>query len=726
MNGRRVVFVVGCPRSGTTLVQQLLNAHPEIRIGPETHFIHRFWQQRDRFGDLRGDGWSRLVREVAAIPELADIGVTPDEVVAEAEGLERHPGRLLLTLLDRFGSGAAVTGEKTPNHLLYMPLLQEWIPGARFIHVLRDPRAVANSWRTVPWSSGTVFGDAAIWRRYLRTARRNPPRPGTLLVVRYEELVEHPADELRRMARFLELPYDERMLEHHRSGSVAVDVEREPWKRRVAEPISAGPASRWRQELTRREVFEVEATVGGLMERVGYPASTRRAPRLLAGPVLRAVAAARRFLSRGALPAATGREPGGAAADGRGRPRVLFVSSSSPLPATRGGNQRTNLLLRALMDVADVDLVYLHWELDPLPPDLEARLQSEFALKAVLRPRGGPEGGRARRLLWKVRALARAQAERLGVPGPLYARDRGASDAVRRLLSTGPYDAVVARYLLTVAATRPFGAAPVIVDADDFEITRYRAMSTAPGAPFSQRIAGRLAAVSMGRRVSGLLLRCAHVWVPSEVERQDVKGVPATVLPNIPFTSPPESPPPAPDSATILLVASLRYSVNQRSVERFVREIWPRVRGQCPEAAVRIVGAGMSPASRQAWGALDGVEPIGYVDDLGAEYARCLFTVAPIFHGGGTKIKVLESLAHRRACVVTTHVHRGFGDELPAGTVLTVADSPATFADRCVELLTDPEQARRQADQGVEIVRNRFSFDRFAGVVERTLGEVHQ
>lgn len=405
------------------------------------------------------------------------------------------------------------------------------------------------------------------------------------------------------------------------------------------------------------------------------------------------------------------------------RPRILMVSSSSPLPTTRGGNQRTNLLVRALRRRAGVDLVLLHWDLDPLDPDVERRLRSELGLREVLRPRGGPEGGRGRRLLWKARAFVRLQAARAGFPGFQYAQDRRASEAVRLLLEGGSYDLVVARYLLTAAATRPFGAAPVVVDADDFELTRYATLSAAPSAPPLERLGAGLALAYMKRRVPLLLERCAHVWVPSELERRDVEGAPATVLPNIPF-DPPAEPAPAPDSSVILLVASLRYAVNQESVEHFVAGIWPRVRERRPDAVVRIVGAGMPSALKRAWSAVEGVEAVGFVDDLAVEYARCLFTVAPIFHGGGTKIKVLESLAHRRACVATRHVYAGFGGDLPAGEALGVADSEADFAERCVTLLGDPDLARRQADRGREIVRERFSFDRFAEVVGRTLEEV--
>ncbi|MGH7482557.1 MAG: sulfotransferase family protein, partial [Longimicrobiales bacterium] len=175
-SGRRIAFVVGCPRSGTTLVQQLLNAHPRVSIGPETHYVRRFWLARDRYGDLRGEAaWSALLRDVSAIPELRDGDVDPAVFLAAASRLPHEHPALLRLLMELFAGDrdVAVIGEKTPNHVLHMRLLQDWFPEALFVHVLRDPRAVVNSWRTVPWSTGSVSGDAAVWRRYMRSAVRN-------------------------------------------------------------------------------------------------------------------------------------------------------------------------------------------------------------------------------------------------------------------------------------------------------------------------------------------------------------------------------------------------------------------------------------------------------------------------------------------------------------------------------------------------------------------------
>lgn len=403
--------------------------------------------------------------------------------------------------------------------------------------------------------------------------------------------------------------------------------------------------------------------------------------------------------------------------------RVLVVSSSAPLPVTRGGSQRTHLLMRALQQEAETELVYLHWDLDPVDAELEGQLRSEFGLRTILRPRGGPGSSPIRRLVWKARALGRQTLARLGVPALQYAEDRRMMAAVHTLLNRDRYDLVVVRYLLTAAVTRPFGPTPVIVDADDFEPAQYRVMWRAPDVPPWVRVTARMAGAFMHWRLATLVRQCDHLWVPSELERLEVSGAPATVLPNIPFGRP-EAPSPAPDSQSVLLVASLRYAVNRRAVGHFVQRIWPAIRRHSPQAKLRVVGTGMTRRTKEALAAVEGVEAVGFVDDLDAEYERCLFTVAPMFHGGGTKIKVLESLTHRRACVTTAHVQEAFGSDLPTGSVLAVADSPSDFHLRCIELLDDPDLARRMADRGHETVRRRYTFDRFRAIVRSTLDEV--
>lgn len=405
------------------------------------------------------------------------------------------------------------------------------------------------------------------------------------------------------------------------------------------------------------------------------------------------------------------------------RLRILFLAPSSPLPATRGGNQRTNLILQVLQSLGRVDFVYIHGDLEPVPAELERSLRAKFGLEMVVRPRGGPEGRWTRRVLWKGRGLVRVAAAHLGLPGFGLSRDPEISRRVGRLLDGRHYDLVVVRYLRAAKAAEPFGRAPVILDADDFEISHLEAMLGEPGLGRIRRGLTRTTLAMVKKPVSEVLARCTHVWATSEDDRTRIGAWRSSVLPNIPF-DPPDGPiRRAPDLPVIVLVASLRYEVNRAAVSYFLREIWPRIHRARLDSRVRIVGAGMPDGLRSAWRQIPGVEVLGFVEDLTGIYDRCLFTVAPIFHGGGTKIKVLESLAYRRACVTTRHVHRGFEEALDPDVALTVAESPDDFVAGCIRLLDEPDAARAMADVGYEIVRKEYSFARFRHIIDRT---VHQ
>lgn len=268
------VFIVGCPRSGTTLLQRMLDAHPAVAVAPETFFIRRFWTHRATYGDLqRDEHFERLLRDITATPAFDEMGLDADAFMAAAQNGERSYAALFRLLLRRFADqrGATVVGEKTPNHVLYLPTLHDFFPDARFIHLVRDPRAVVNSWRSVPWSSGRVWRDTEIWVEYVAAGRAAAPGLGEALrVVLFEELVRAPERVLRRVCAHLTLDYDPAMVAFHKRTPQTVNVEREPWKANTMQPIDPSVAERWRTALTPGQVVEVEAVAAEEMLHWGY------------------------------------------------------------------------------------------------------------------------------------------------------------------------------------------------------------------------------------------------------------------------------------------------------------------------------------------------------------------------------------------------------------------------------------------------------------------------
>lgn len=266
-------FIVGCPRSGTTLLRRMLDAHPDVAVAPETFFMRHFWEQRDAYGDLSHDAvLDQLVDDLTATPAFEELGLEEDAFRAAVHRAPRRWKTVFRVLLQQFAErrDARFVGEKTPNHVLSIPTLHRWFPEARFVHLVRDPRAVSNSWRTVPWSSEYRWRDAEVWVEFVEAGREAEASGAPVTSLHFEALVRSPEEELRAVCEGLDLPYDDRMLSFHEQEPATVDVEREPWKERATDPIDPTVADRWRDELSGHVQAQVEAVAGAEMKRWGY------------------------------------------------------------------------------------------------------------------------------------------------------------------------------------------------------------------------------------------------------------------------------------------------------------------------------------------------------------------------------------------------------------------------------------------------------------------------
>jgi len=251
----------------------MLNAHPQVAIAPETFFMRRFWLKRGEYGDLTDDGaFEHLVEAMAAAEWFSLMGLSRHEFRLAAAGAARTVPAVFAQLLGLFAAEneARLVGEKTPNHVLYMRELQVLFPSCLFVHIVRDPRAVASSRRSVPWSTGTLRGDAGVWRKWLSTARKRPPRAGSVHTVSFERLVSETEGALTDLCAFLGIEYSAAMLDHHELPPDDVDVAREPWKAAALDPTNAASAERWRSDLDHDAVAEIERAAWPEMTRWGY------------------------------------------------------------------------------------------------------------------------------------------------------------------------------------------------------------------------------------------------------------------------------------------------------------------------------------------------------------------------------------------------------------------------------------------------------------------------
>ena len=160
---------------------------------------------------------------IVSHPRWGDIDLDPEEV--ERRMADHDPltaGDAARSFYEAYAAqeGKPRWGDKSPPYTWKARRIQRALPEAHFIHLIRDGRDVALSLSEVSWGPGDVQAAAAKWVEELGSARRRAQRlrPGTYMEVRYEDLVADPEPLLRRIADFVDLPWDGGMLDYHRGA----------------------------------------------------------------------------------------------------------------------------------------------------------------------------------------------------------------------------------------------------------------------------------------------------------------------------------------------------------------------------------------------------------------------------------------------------------------------------------------------------------------------------
>ena len=171
----------------------------------------------------------------------------------------------------------------------------------------------------------------------------------------------------------------------------------------------------------------------------------------------------------------------------------------------------------------------------------------------------------------------------------------------------------------------------------------------------------------------------------------------------------------ATDVINILFVGSMYYAPNAHGSEWFCREVLPKITRQT-DKSIEVWLVGYKPTNRvKALAEINNVNVTGSVDSVQLYYQNATFTIAPIHHGGGTRIKILESAAAHRAVVSTTVGAEGLAFT-PEKEIL-IADSPDHFAEQCLKLIASPQKCKSLSQNAYETGKKLYD----AGVISQTL-----
>jgi hypothetical protein len=277
-------FVVGGPRSGTTLLSAMLAAHSAFDCGPETHFLSRWshmaHSERDRILDP-ADWPERATAYVCSLslgkrPIYPMYGLQREEIRAWMAVRPPSLATMLesLTAQRALRNGAPRWVEKTPRHLEVPELITETWPRARIVRIVRDPRDAAVSLTKVPFGTPSLLTNLSVLARMNEAAADFYREPGVALTVRYEDLVATPERELRRICEFVEVDYEAGMLED-RSGATGVAAEHEWWKGDATGPLDRSRTGRWAQEMPAAVQHYAALNLGPMLEEHGYGEAVR-------------------------------------------------------------------------------------------------------------------------------------------------------------------------------------------------------------------------------------------------------------------------------------------------------------------------------------------------------------------------------------------------------------------------------------------------------------------
>ncbi len=285
------VFVVGAPRTGTTLVREILNRHPRIHLFDEVHYFERLWDDREALGDLSDpasrrtaiDRVLRIVHDFGSDQALLET-MGPAELESRAERAGGGHAGLFRALLESGAErqGADIWGDSSPHDVLYLSTLFRWYPNAKVIALLRDPRAFLSSYKNYHRRGISSYRErynpvtnSILWRSSMNAVLEAPRQPwgASVLRVRYEDLVTDPETWVARMCAHIGVEYDARMLEVGRSNSSFV-TEGETTSQRG---IVTTSTDRWKKELSPTEIWVAERITGPWMDAFGYERAHRGA-----------------------------------------------------------------------------------------------------------------------------------------------------------------------------------------------------------------------------------------------------------------------------------------------------------------------------------------------------------------------------------------------------------------------------------------------------------------
>ena len=274
-----IFFIVGTSRSGSTLLQSMLNMHSHITIPPETHFFNSYDKIKRR---LRKKNGSYCINDVINYwydnkTRILDLKLSSNNIKEYAKKLELTTPFELYNLhltMYRLQRDKAVVGEKTPRHIRHVDTILDLYPEAKIIALFRDPRATANSEINAQFGSPSVMITTQRWRKYVKIHNHlSQSLPESkYLMIQYRDMIKDPKLILKQVVSFLGWEFEPKMLHYYKRSSKEQGFTQDEldWKNETLEPLKTDKNEKWKDQLNNWQVYLIEKTASPWLQNMGY------------------------------------------------------------------------------------------------------------------------------------------------------------------------------------------------------------------------------------------------------------------------------------------------------------------------------------------------------------------------------------------------------------------------------------------------------------------------
>ena len=273
------IFIMSSERSGSNLVREMLNAHPNISAPPAAQLPRTLSAYRPYYGDLSVDAnMKRMIVDAIAInkshPEKLEVSASVDEIFAALT--ERSVWGVISTLYSLNAKEQGKTAWASKDNYLFdfVYAIKNTLPDARFIYLFRDGRDYACSMRKVGTSSLHIYSIAKQWQREQQAclqAYYSFKDKGGAHLLRYEDLLTDAESTLRSLCAFLDEPFKEEMLNFHDCGSAKKLASQSAFWENLSKPVMKTNFAKFKKELTPADIALFESVAGRELTLLGYP-----------------------------------------------------------------------------------------------------------------------------------------------------------------------------------------------------------------------------------------------------------------------------------------------------------------------------------------------------------------------------------------------------------------------------------------------------------------------